>query len=134
LGSVLTLLNGAWAVFVAYYAGNAALPCSNCIEMPLLPGTVVFSELQGALFFVGAVLALDSVISFAGLRVAFLFGAFLSVVVFALVALQWGALVSADSVAALVLSVGTLLVDAVASRPAKALSERDSPLNLPVFG
>jgi hypothetical protein len=59
----------------------------------------------------------------------------LSAAVLVTLALTWGTpFATNDSIAAAVLSTAALLVDAVASRPSKELSERDSPLNLPVFG
>jgi hypothetical protein len=67
-------------------------------------------------------------------RSSFLLGGVLSAVVVVFVALRWGVFATAYSEAAIALSVAALLVDVVASRPARALSERDSPLNLPVFG
>jgi hypothetical protein len=83
---------------------------------------------------VGAILALASLVSIAGVRRSFIFGAILSAIMIARVALIWGSYPAADEETTLALSVVTFLVDMVASRPAKGLSEKDSPLNLPVFG
>jgi hypothetical protein len=50
------------------------------------------------------------------------------------VAITWGTYATDYSAAAAVLSLVAVMVDAVASRPSRGLSEKDSPLNLPVFG
>ncbi|MDA4132169.1 MAG: hypothetical protein OK454_03470 [Thaumarchaeota archaeon] len=83
---------------------------------------------------VGAILVLASLVAIAGVRRSFILGAVLSAIVIARVALLWGTYPAADEETALALSAVTFLVDVVASRPAKGLSEKDSPLNLPVFG
>jgi len=83
---------------------------------------------------VGGILVVDSLVSFAGVRVSFAFGAALSAVVLARLALEWSGYFAADVEIAAVLSVICIVVDAIAFRPAKGLSEKDSPLNLPVFG
>lgn len=137
-GSVLSLLAGCWAAFVAYYGTNlvSCPPFSTCIlELqgggagPLSP-----SELQGALFIVGAILALDALVSFAGIRVSFLVGSVLATVVLLIIAIQWGTYSDSDALVAVVLSLLAVVADVVASRPAKALSEQSNPMNLPVFG
>jgi hypothetical protein len=136
--SVLSLLAGSWATFVAYYGTNSVSPClpfSTCIvELQGAPTAVSPSELQGALFIVGAVLALDALVSFAGIRVSFIVGSVLSTVILAIVAVQWGTYSDNDALAAVALSVLAVVADVVASRPAKALSEQSNPMNLPVFG
>jgi len=83
---------------------------------------------------VGGTLVVASLVSFSGMRISFALGAVLSAAVLAIVALQWGDFATSDAEAAVILSVVSIALDALASRPAKALSERDSPLNLPVFG
>jgi hypothetical protein len=83
---------------------------------------------------VGAILILASLVSIAGVRWSFIFGAALSAIIIARVALLWGSYPASDEETTLALSAVTFLVDVVASRPSKALSEKDSPLNLPVFG
>jgi hypothetical protein len=83
---------------------------------------------------VGAILVLASLVSIAGVRRGFMFGVILSAIIIARVALLWGSYPAADEETTLALSAVTLLVDVVASRPARGLSEKDSPLNLPVFG
>jgi hypothetical protein len=83
---------------------------------------------------VGAILVLASLVSIAGMRRSFILGAILSAIIVARVALLWGSYPASDEETTMALSAVALLVDVVASRPAKALSERDSPLNLPVFG
>jgi hypothetical protein len=137
-GSVLSLLAGGWATFVAYYGTNSFAPClpfSTCIVV--LPGgfgPLSPSELQGALFIVGAILAIDSLVSFAGVRASFIVGSVLSTAVLAIIAIQWGAYLDSYSMAAVVLSLLAVVADFVASRPARALSEQSNPMNLPVFG
>jgi hypothetical protein len=136
-GSVLSLVTGSWATFVAYYGANSTScpPFSACIlELGGGSGPASPSELQGALFIVGAVLAIDSLVSFAGVRASFIVGAVLSVAVLAIVALQWGAYSSTESASVLVLSLLAIVADAVASRPVRGLSEQSNPMNLPVFG
>lgn len=117
LGSALSLLSGALAVYVHFYGALASVN----------PPTVWLAV-------AGGVLVGDSLVSFAGVRLSFGVGALLSALVAALVALQWSAYVATDAEAAVVLSVICAILDAVASRPARGLSEKDSPLNLPVFG
>ena len=129
-GSVLSLLAGSWASFVAYYGTNSVSPClpfSTCI-------VELQGEMQGALFIVGAVLALDALVSFAGIRVSFIVGSVLSTVILAIIAFQWGTYSDTDAIAAIVLSLLAVVADVVASRPARALSEQSNPMNLPVFG
>ena len=136
-GSVLSLLAGSWATFVAYYGTNSVAPCppfSTCILV--LPGGGPFSPsaLQGGLFIIGAILAIDALVSFAGIRVSFIVGSMLSTAVLAIIAIQWGAYFETYSLAAVALSLLAVMADVVASRPAKALSEQSNPMNLPVFG
>jgi hypothetical protein len=137
-GSALSLLAGGWATFVAYYGTNSVSPCppfSTCIlELQGSFGPLSPSELQGALFVVGAILAIDALVSFADIRSSFIVGSVLSTAVLAIIALQWGAYSDAYSMAAVVLASLAVVADFVASRPAKALSEQSNPMNLPVFG
>jgi hypothetical protein len=119
LGSVLSVLNGALAVYIHYSGGVA---------------TATTSVSTTWLAVVGGVLVVDSLVSFAGVRMSFAVGAALSAVVLALVALQWGSYVATDAEVAAVLSAICIALDAIAFRPARGLSEKDSPLNLPVFG
>lgn len=137
-GSVLSLVTGCWAAFVAYYGANSVVPCppfSQCIlELQGGSGLLPPAELQGALFILGAILAIDSLVSFVGIRASFVLGAVLSVGVLAIVAIQWGTYSGNYSATALVLSLLAVVADVVASRPAKALSEQSNPMNLPVFG
>jgi len=136
-GSVLSLLAGAWTTFVAYYGTNSISPCppfSTCILELGSAGPLSPSDLQGLLFVAGAVLAIDALISFAGMRAAFILGSVLSTAVLAILAVQWGAYFVNDSLAALVLALLAVVVDSVASRPTKGLSEQSNPMNLPVFG
>jgi hypothetical protein len=136
-GSVLSLLAGCWAAFVAYYGTNivSCPPFSTCIvELGGSFGPLSPSELQGALFIAGAILALDALVSFAGVRMSFILGSVLSTVILAIIAIQWGTYSDNDAFAAIALSLLAVLADVVASRPAKALSEQSNPMNLPVFG
>jgi hypothetical protein len=138
LGSVLSLLNGLWAAVLAYF-GFIPVPLSCNVSPSPCSGAPTFfgipsPYLHGALFAVGMILIIDALVSFKGVRMSFMLGAILSAVVLALFAISWGGVGTSESEVALVLSVVTILTDAVASRPARALSERDSPLNLPVFG
>jgi len=128
---VLSLLNGAWAAYIAYYY-TYHLP--TCSLSPSGCSGAASPELHSALLAVGAILAIDALVSFAGLRATFMVGVGLSALVLVLVADQWGTFSGTDSTVALVLSVLAIVVDAVASRLSKGLSEEDSPLNLPVFG
>lgn len=117
LASALSLINGVWAVYL-YYAGGQA---------GAAPPTVWLAA-------VGAVLAVVSVVGLAGVRTSFALALGLSALVLVLVAARWASFAAADSELAAVLSVLAIVLDAVAFRPAKALAEKDSPLNLPVFG
>jgi hypothetical protein len=92
------------------------------------------SNFQVALLAVGVTLAIDSLVSFAGIRASFVVAAVLSAAALAIVAIQWGTYQSAESGTALGLSALSVVVDLVASRPAKGLSEQSNPMNLPVFG
>jgi hypothetical protein len=58
----------------------------------------------------------------------------LSAAVLLVIGLTWGTYPTDGSVAVAGLSLVALTVDAVGSRPSRGLSEKDSPLNLPVFG
>lgn len=117
LGSVLSLLNGAWALYL--YVGTSSAGGGSLSV--LLAGC-------------GAFLVVIALVSFIGLRLSFLLAAALSVAILAVVALGWGSYTATESGAAAALSVFAALSDVVASRPARGLSEKDSPLNLPVFG
>jgi hypothetical protein len=131
-GSILGLVNGAWAAYIAFVALNATYNCGpgGCPEsmfafVPYARGQVV----------AGGLLVIVSLISFTGRRPTFVLGGVLSAAVLVTLALTWGTpFATNDSIAAAVLSTTALGVDVVASRPSKELSERDSPLNLPVFG
>lgn len=83
---------------------------------------------------IGGILLLASLVSLTGFRATYVLAAVLSAVLLLRVFLLWSDFSSIDSALVAVLSTVTIVLDAVASRPAKALSEKDSPLNLPVFG
>jgi hypothetical protein len=127
LGSALGVATGLWAAYVSYFVDPSPL-CSSCST----PGTLHNSDPW--LGIVGAILVLASVVGLAGVRRSFTLGAVLSAVLIARVALLWGSYPFTDEVAVVVLSAITLVAEAVASLPSKGLSEKDSPLNLPVFG
>jgi len=141
LASVLSLLTGAYAAIIAKY-GFIPVPTQclsspqgapNCAGAPYYLG-ISSPELQGALLLIGIVLVIDAVVSFTGLRASFVLGTVLSALVLAIFALSWGGPPTNISEVAVVLSVPTIVVDSFASSPSRTLSEKDSPLNLPVFG
>jgi hypothetical protein len=118
---VISLVNGAWAVYIQFY--GLAVPSGVGISGPQIWVAVV-----------GGLLVIDSLISFAGVRLSFVFGAAISAVLLARLALAWLSYATGDGEAAAVLSVICIVLDAVAFRPSRGLAEKDSPLNLPVFG
>jgi hypothetical protein len=129
-GSVLGLVAGISAALVDLYE---AVPHPLCLA-GLCSGPVPPPDLHGSLLVVGALLAVVSLVSFVGVRTIFAFGAILAAALLAVVLLTWGAYTTDDALFVGVFSVVTLVVDAIALMPSKALSEKDSPLNLPVFG
>jgi hypothetical protein len=131
LGSVLGLVSGTWAAYIAYMAFNATYLCPVNGCPGSLFGFVPYAQVQVV---AGALLVVVSLVSLTGRRPAFVLGAVLSAAVLATLALTWGTYATNDSTAAAVLSLASLAVNSVASRPSRELSERDSPLNLPVFG
>jgi hypothetical protein len=142
LAFVLSLLTGAYAAIIAKFGfipvatGCLRSPpqgAANCAGAPYYLG-ISSPELQGALLVVGIVLVIDAVVSFAGVRASFVLGTVLSAVVLAIFALSWGGPPTNVSEVAVILSVPTIVVDSFASSPSRTLSEKDSPLNLPVFG
>jgi hypothetical protein len=135
-GSVLSLVGGSWAAFVAYYGANvvSCAPFSTCILEQGGSGPLSASQLQEALFVIGAFLALDALVSFVGVRASFILGAALSAAALVVVAVQWGTYSATDSSVAVVLSLLSVVADVVASRPARGMSEQTNPMNLPVFG
>lgn len=131
LGSVLGLVSGTWAAYIAFLALNAPESCPNGGCPASMVGLVPYSQWQVV---VGVALVIVSLVSFTGRRPTFVVGAVLSAAVLATLAITWGTYVTNDSISAIVLSLASLAVDSVASRSSRELSERDSPLNLPVFG
>ena len=133
LGSVLTLLNGALAVYLQHF--STTVPCSSgtSCAIPYLSVSAPYVY-PIWLAVVGGILVADSLVSFVGVRVSFALGAVLSGVVLVIVALQLASYSGAGAESAIVLSAICVVLDVVASRPSRALSEKDSPLNLPVFG
>jgi len=130
LGSVLGLANGAWAAFIAETALNRIYNCPAGGCPASLFAYVPYAE---ALAAVGAVLVVDSVVSFKGFRVCFLLAALLSVGVLGLVGLEWGTY-GGWSLPACILAVAAAAVGTVASRGSKGMPDEAHPLELPVFG
>ena len=83
---------------------------------------------------VGAVLAVVSLVALTGSKVVFVLGALLSVAVVLVVAATWGAYLEDYTLLVAVLATITLVTDILASMSSSHLAEKDSPLNLPVFG
>jgi len=134
-GSVIGLIGGVLAAFVVILGPVQAPLCQGpgiCIgpTAQATPNPGLDNVLLGA----GAILAVVSLVSFTGLRLTFILGAALSAAVLVTVALTWGTYSTDDSAAIAGLSLVAVVIDAVASRPSRGLSEKDSPLNLPVFG
>jgi hypothetical protein len=131
-GSVVGLVDGVVAAFVVI-SGPAVQTLCNGLTLCSPPPTPS-PGLENALLAVGAILAIVSLVSFTGIRLTFVLGAVLSAAALVVVWLTWGTYPTDDSTAVAGLSLATLVVDAFASRPSRGLSEKDSPLNLPVFG
>ncbi len=131
LGSAVSLISGVWAAYVALVALTATYMCPLNGCPPSLFEFVPYSQAQAV---AGGALAVAAVVSLAMPRPALLAGAALSAVALGAVALAWGAYTLQDATVSAALSTVSLVVDAVASRPSRGLSERESPLNLPVFG
>jgi hypothetical protein len=132
-GSVIGLVDGVVAAFMVIL-GPIAPSCPPGAFCPLATRPAPNTELDTALLAAGVILAVVSLVSFTGLRVTFALGAVLSATALVAVGLTWGTYPTNDSIAVVALSLVALVVDAVGSRPSRGLSEKDSPLNLPVFG
>jgi hypothetical protein len=122
LGSVLGLVTGGWTLYVVFF-GESTLPRGTSL-----------SSASDIFMAVGAALVVVSLVSFSGIRASFLVGAVLSGAVLVMTVSNWSDFPASDSGVALAVSAITIVLDVVASRPARGLSEKDSPLNLPVFG
>ena len=134
-GSIVGLVDGVVAAFMVILRPVRGPLCQGpgfCIGPPQQP--IPNLELDNALLAAAVVLAVVSLVSFTGLRMTFVLGAVLSMAVLVTVGLTWGTYPTDGSIAAAGLSLVALVVDALASRSSKGLSEKDSPLNLPVFG
>jgi hypothetical protein len=134
-GSVVGLVGGALAAFMVILGPVPGPICQGpgiCIGPTSQP--IPNPQLDNVLLSAAVVLAVVSLVSFTGLRLTFVLGAVLSAAVLVTVGLTWGTYPTDDSAAAAVLSLVALAADALASRPSRGLSEKDSPLNLPVFG
>lgn len=127
LASVLGVANGAFASYIAMGPLNATYNCpfNGC------PASM-FYDYQ-ALVVVGLLLVVAALVSLKGFGWAFLLSGGLSIAVLALVVVKWGAFGS-NSLPSVVLAVAAAAVEFAGSRPERELSEKDSPLNLPVFG
>ena len=124
----MTLANGLWALYIAI------TPLGSVYHCPLggcPPGLLLYPAL---LLVAGAITVLVSLISFAGFRVAFIAGSVLSGAIVALSLFWWATDGTSNPLASAAIAAVSTAVDAVASRTARGLAERDSPLNLPVFG
>lgn len=119
-GSVIGLVDGVLAAFMVISGPAVPAPPSP--------------ELENALLAAGAILAIVSLVSFTGIRLTFALGAVLSAAALVTVGLTWGTYPTDASIAVAGLSLAALVMDVVGSRPSRGLSEKDSPLNLPVFG
>lgn len=136
-GSVVGLVDGVVAAFMVILGPVQGPLCGSqriCVGLPRAYTPVPNSELETVLLAAGVLLAVVSLVSFTGLRVTFALGAVLSAAALVTVGLTWGTYPTMDSTAVAALSVVALVTDSVGSRPSKGLSEKDSPLNLPVFG
>lgn len=122
------LAAGLWAAYIAASALNTPTLC------PLNGCTASWSALAQVQEIAGGLLVVVSLVSLAGIRQIFVLGAILAALLLATLFLAWGTYASASAELAAVLSVLALGTDAVASRPSRGLAEKDSPLNLPVFG
>jgi hypothetical protein len=122
-GSFLGVFTGILAVIVEYTKSNPT--CSSAC----VPGASTVW-----LAVAGAALAAASLVSWGGFRVTFYMGSVLAVMVFAADLALRGQFPADEWELTGALSLATVAVDMVASRPAKTLAEKDSPLNLPVFG
>jgi len=134
-GSVIGLVDGVLAAFMVILGPVQGPLCQGpgiCIG-PTSQSTPN-PELDSVLLAAGVILAVVSLVSFTGLRVTFALGALLSAAALVTVGLTWGTYPTDDSIAVAGLSLAALVIDAVGSRPSRGLSEKDSPLNLPVFG
>ena len=121
------LLNGAWAAYIAIGPLNATYHC------PLNGCPASMFAYAQALAIAGGILVVSSLVSFKGFGWALLIDAALSLAVLGLVAVNWSTYGS-NSLPSAVLAVVAAAMEIVGSRPAKVLAEKDSPLNLPVFG
>ncbi|HEV2389104.1 MAG TPA: hypothetical protein VGS04_00105 [Nitrososphaerales archaeon] len=134
-GSIVGFVDGVVAAFMVILGPVQGPVCQGpgvCIGPMQLP--IPNAELDTVLLAAGVVLAIVSLVSFTGLRVTFALGAILSAAALLTVGLTWGTYPTDDSIAVAGLSLVALVTDAVGSRPSRGLSEKDSPLNLPVFG
>ncbi|HVC27336.1 MAG TPA: hypothetical protein VND40_04175 [Nitrososphaerales archaeon] len=133
-GSVIGLIDGTLAAFMEVSGPSVHPLCLDPQTLCTSQSVVPSPEMENLLLGAGVILAIISLVSFTGFRLTFVLGAVLSAAVLVTVGLTWGTYATDESAAAAGLAVVTLTVDAVASRPSKGLSEKDSPLNLPVFG
>ncbi len=81
----------------------------------------------------GVVLAADSLACFYGIRYAFGAGAVVAAAFAVLASVAWSSL-SIVQIAALILSIVTIVSGVLAFRASSKLPEQGNPMNLPVFG
>ena len=129
--SILGLVSGLWAAYIAFVFVTTPIPLSCPVTGCPAPANLSSARVQAA---DGGLVAVVSVISLTERRLAFMINAILSATILVTLGLTWGTYSANGTDIAFGLSGLALVVNAVASRPAKELAERDSPLNLPVFG
>ncbi|MBI3022784.1 MAG: hypothetical protein HYY68_03540 [Thaumarchaeota archaeon] len=128
-GAVLNLLNALWAAYISFLTVSTPTSCpSNGCP------TSLFTYLPAVLLSVAAILVVDSVICFVGLRIGFTVGVVLSAAIVVLVGAQWGTFGNLSSSLSIVLSALAIVFGLVSMRSGRGISEESHPLNLPVFG
>lgn len=125
-GCVLGAIAGILAIAVQHYNTTPSCPSCSATTLGGLPS--VWLAVAGGLLLV------LSLMSFGGFRLTFYAAAVLGVMVLAADLALRGSYPADEWELIAGLSLLAILADLVAARPARALSEKDSPLNLPVFG
>jgi len=131
LASVLGVVNGAWAVYIALSATNTAM-LTTCVAKGC-EAMFVYVPFAQALAVGGVLLIIVSIVSLKGFRWSLLLEAVLSLAVLGFVAIEWGAYGSASWTSA-ILSIVAAAVSVYASRRVREIPDQAHPLNLPVFG
>lgn len=83
---------------------------------------------------IGVLLVLDSIVCFVGFRLAFPVGGLFSVAIAAIALFDSGGLTIGVYASLGLVSLVALVLDLVAMRSKRVLSEQGNPMNLPVFG